>query len=196
MRLLNYPTIYLLTNMLKNILILFFLFSFNANANQDLSHAKFFGNLKSLCEQSFIGKTFFPTDKKDPFVGVKLTINFSSCSKDEIRVSFKVAKDTSRTWVITNTEKGLLLKHDHRHEDGTPDKVTMYGGYADINGNALTQAFFADAHTSEMIPAAKTNIWQLSFNQSKSQLTYSLQRNSAPRYKAIFELLPIVNKEG
>jgi hypothetical protein len=25
-------------------------------------------------------------------------------------------------------EEGLQLKHDHRHEDGTPDEVTMYGG--------------------------------------------------------------------
>ena len=28
----------------------------------------------------------------------------------------------------TTTATGLRLKHDHRHEDGHPDKVTLYGG--------------------------------------------------------------------
>ena len=50
------------------------------------------------------------------------------CSADTIRVPFHVADDHSRTWVITRTTTGYRLKHDHRHKDGSEDKVTQYGG--------------------------------------------------------------------
>jgi len=164
----------------------------NVSASQQQQSANqqelYFNNLLALCGQSFIGKTVFPKDASDPFVGVELEIKFASCSEKEIRVPFRVGEDTSRTWVISKTSQGLLLKHDHRHKDGTPDEVTMYGGNSDLMGNALTQNFHADKATEKMIPAAKTNVWQLSFDQSKSRLTYYLERHAKQRYKAIFEL--------
>jgi hypothetical protein len=51
-----------------------------------------------------------------------------TCSENALRIPFHVGDDHSRTWVITRTENGLRLKHDHRHEDGSEDAVTQYGG--------------------------------------------------------------------
>ena len=53
---------------------------------------------------------------------------FRSCDLAEIRIPFHVGEDRSRTWVMTPTSVGLRLKHDHRHEDGSEDEVTQYGG--------------------------------------------------------------------
>jgi hypothetical protein len=80
------------------------------------------------------------------------------------------------------------LKHDHRHEDGTPDEVTMYGGMAMAGGTPLSLSFAADDHTAKLIPAAKTNVWTISLNEQADQLTYHLDRNSAPRFTAVLAL--------
>lgn len=148
---------------------------------------QFFNHVSQLCGRSFVGKTLYPNTPDDPFVGAKLVINFSSCSDNEIRVPFQVDQDTSRTWLIQKTSKGLLLKHDHRHPDGTPDKITMYGGYSQ-KGNALSQSFNADKHTKSILPAAATNVWTLSFDSDKKQLFYYLERHAKPRYRAVFDL--------
>ena len=35
------------------------------------------------------------------------------------------SQNRSRTWVISRNAAGLRLKHDHRHEDGSEDKLTQ-----------------------------------------------------------------------
>ena len=170
--------------------------SFSLHANDKISgqtkdnneQTKFFKLLSRLCDKTYDGKTIYPNIPSDPFVGVKLSIYFEQCSNTEIQVPFHVGNDTSRTWIITKTDKGLLLKHDHRHKDGTPDEITMYGGYADINGSSISQSFHADEQTTQLIPAAKTNVWKLSFDNKAQTLTYYLERNSKKRYKAVFNL--------
>ncbi len=57
-----------------------------------------------------------------------LVMHVRECSDAEIRIPFFVDDDRSRTWVLSRTDTGLGLKHDHRHEDGTEDSVTQYGG--------------------------------------------------------------------
>jgi hypothetical protein len=95
----------------------------------------------AVMRQIFEGKTVFPLDDKDPFAGKRLIMHVSSCKSNEIRIPFHVGEDRSRTWMLTTDANGLLLKHDHRHADGTPDSVTMYGGYANTAGNAGTAVF-------------------------------------------------------
>jgi hypothetical protein len=72
------------------------------------------------------GKTIFPLDDKDPFAGKRLSIHFQKCEERGVRIAFFVGEDSSRTWVLAIDSIGLLLKHDHRHKDGTPDSVTLY----------------------------------------------------------------------
>lgn len=148
----------------------------------------FFGNLKELCGRSFDGVTEFPLDPKHDFAGKKLIAKLATCTGSEIRIPFRVEDDTSRTWVLSLGEDGLLLKHDHRHADGTPDKVTMYGGWAVGEGTPFRQRFAADADTAKLIPEAATNVWTIEISEDKRHLTYALERNGQPRYKAVLHL--------
>ncbi|MBA3563984.1 MAG: hypothetical protein H0W33_08245 [Gammaproteobacteria bacterium] len=161
-----------------------------AHAAGDGSAAQeaFFANLHELCGQSFAGATEFPEDPDDPMVGKKLIMSVQSCSEDEIRIPFRVGEDTSRTWLLTLADGRLLFKHDHRHPDGTPDEITMYGGRATADGTPDRQSFPADADTVELIPEAATNVWTLEIDSDSRQFTYYLERHDKPRYKAVFDL--------
>ena len=148
----------------------------------------FFENLKKMCGRRFAGETQFPPDPNHPMAGKKLVMSVDSCSDREIRIPFLVGEDKSRTWIVTLSEKGLLFKHDHRHPDGTPDKITMYGGWAAPGGTSHLQRFPADPDTAKLIPEATTNVWTLEILPEKQQFTYYLERNSQPRYRAVFNL--------
>ena len=148
----------------------------------------FFNNLSKHCGKTYSGKTVYPENPGENFANKKLLMHVKDCSKTEIRVPFKVGEDTSRTWVFTKTDRGLLLKHDHRHADGTADEVSMYGGYADEKSTAIKHSFKADKYTSTLIPEASSNVWILSFDEKKQTFSYYLERHSKARYKAIFSL--------
>ncbi|MFD2366626.1 hypothetical protein [Pseudoduganella sp. GCM10020061] len=153
-----------------------------AHAND--SRDAFFAKLGSLCGATFEGASVFPRDAGDAFAGKKLVANVAKCGTNEIRVPFIVGEDRSRTWIFTRTGGGLELKHDHRHADGTPDEQTMYGGMASGSGSAHAQSFHADAYTAKLIPAAATNVWTVSLSPDGKTLTYFLERDGKPRFKA------------
>jgi hypothetical protein len=155
------------------------------------SQTAFFRNVKKLCGQSFEGATEFPQNPDHPLVGKKLVITIDSCSSKEIRIPFQVGEDKSRTWILRLDEKGLLFKHDHRHADGTPDEVTMYGGWAGPEGTVYRQRFPADSDTRKLIPEAATNVWIVEIDKEKQQLVYYLERHNQPRYRAVFNMKPV-----
>ncbi len=148
----------------------------------------FFNNMKKLCGQRFEGATDFPPDPTHPLAGKRLVMHVQTCGEQEIRIPFHVGEDRSRTWVLTMTPDGLLFKHDHRHEDGTPDRVTNYGGLASKDGTAREQRFAADAFTAGLIPEARTNVWTMHIDETKKRFMYYLERDDAPRYRAYFDL--------
>jgi hypothetical protein len=148
----------------------------------------FFKKLRKICGKTFEGATEFPTNADHPLVGKKLLMKVESCTDTEIRIPFQVGEDKSRTWVITLGDKGLLFKHDHRHTDGTPDKITNYGGFAAADGTKLTQKFPADPDTAKLIPEAATNVWTLRIDERKKQFMYQLERDGKLRYRAFFKL--------
>ncbi|MGB0495894.1 MAG: hypothetical protein ACPGJI_06030 [Kangiellaceae bacterium] len=172
--------------MTKLLMILILIFS--TSVFSQTPSEKFFDHLKHYCGQTKVGKSVFPANKDDSFYGKKLVMNVESCTDKEIRIPFSVGEDHSRTWILTKTEKGLLFKHDHRHADGTPDELTMYGGYSDNKGSALSQNFPADKETKILVPKGKTNVWHLTIDKDKQQFIYYLERHSKPRFKAIFDL--------
>lgn len=151
------------------------------------SQDAFFQTLSQLCGARFEGQATFPGDPNDPFAGKLLVAEVSMCQPDEIRIPFAVGEDRSRTWILKRGTEGLSLKHDHRHADGTPDTITMYGGWAIEGGSAHSQSFAADEHTAELIPEAVTNVWTLSFDPDKNTLTYDLKRHGKPRFKAVLK---------
>lgn len=148
----------------------------------------FFNQLNQLCGARFQGYSSYPDDPEHAFAGKLLTAHLASCNQGEIRIPFRVGRDQSRTWVITHSAAGLALKHDHRHSDGTPDTITDYGGTAIAPGSEYSQSFPADDHTVQLLPEAATNVWTLSLNESANQLTYYLERNNQPRFKATLQL--------
>ena len=145
----------------------------------------FFNHVASMCGARYEGESVFPEDPGDAFRGQLLVAVIESCEVDEIRIPFLVGPDSSRTWVLTRTAEGLQLKHDHRHEDGTPDEVTLYGGVATDPGSPLSQSFPADSYTADLIPEASSNEWFLSFSADGQELTYYLERHGKPRFKAV-----------
>lgn len=87
---------------------------------------QFWDSLKSHCGKAFEGKIVNAPDGDD-FYGKRLVMHVLSCNDDEILIPFNVGDNRSRTWVLKYKNNRIELKHDHRHEDGTSDKVTMYG---------------------------------------------------------------------
>lgn len=141
----------------------------------------FFADLSSLCGKAYEGRITSPPAAADAsFAGKHLVMHVRECSADTIRVPFHVADDHSRTWVITHTTTGLRLKHDHRHRDGSEDKVTQYGGDSATPPTAARQEFPADAYTKELLiregnVAGAENIWAIEVNPGRT-FAYELRR--------------------
>ncbi|WP_309601659.1 hypothetical protein [Sphingomonas sp.] len=141
----------------------------------------FFTNLSSLCGKAFEGRITSPPAAADAsFASKALVMHVRECSADTIRVPFHVADDHSRTWVITRTASGLRLKHDHRHKDGSEDKVTQYGGESVTPLSAARQEFPADAFTKELLiregnVAGAANVWAVEVNPGRT-FAYELRR--------------------
>lgn len=144
-------------------------------------HSEFFARLSALCGQAFEGRIVSPVVPADAsFAGKRLVMHVRECSADEIRVPFHVGEDRSRTWVVTRTASGLRLKHDHRHEDGSEDAVTQYGGDSAAGGTAERQSFPADAFTRELLlrsgnAAGVNNVWAVEV-RPRNVFAYELRR--------------------
>ena len=147
---------------------------------------QFFNKLKSLCGNSFEGQLISPKNDEQ-FGGKSLVMHIKSCDDKTIKIPFFVGDDKSRTWVLTYQNDRILLKHDHRHKDGSEDEVTMYGGKTTNSGQVNIQTFPADQETKEMIPAASTNIWWITLDDN--QFTYNLRRLGTDRlFTVAFDL--------
>jgi hypothetical protein len=148
----------------------------------------FWASLESLCGQAFEGRVVENQPPNDAFEGQALIMHVRGCQTGEIRVPFHVGEDRSRTWVITSTAAGIRLKHDHRHEDGTEDEVTQYGGDTRGRGSDSVQDFHADGFTAELVPAAATNVWTIEI-QPDRLFAYALRREGTDRrFRVEFDL--------
>ena len=142
---------------------------------------QFFDRLSSLCGKAFAGRIASPPVEADAaFAGKSLVMHVRDCSADEIRIPFHVGEDRSRTWVITRTGAGLRLKDDHRHQDGSEDKLTQYGGDTIGEGSAARHEFPADRSSRELfvrenIPASTQNVWAMEAEPGRS-FAYELRR--------------------
>ena len=130
----------------------------------------------------------------DPFEGKALVMHVRGCDDPtrEIRIPFHVGDDRSRTWVVTRTGTGLRLKHDHRHQDGQPDAVTMYGGDTVDAGTAQRQTFPVDAESVAMfkragLNASLDNTWAMELVPAKT-FVYELSRPNGRLFRVEFDL--------
>ena len=142
--------------------------------------------LQRICGRAFEGRLVEGTEPSDKSIGEqRLVMHVRSCTAEEIRIPFHVGQDRSRTWVLTRTPAGLRLKHDHRHEDGSEDRITQYGGDS-AGEEGLRVDFPADSLTANLIPAAAANVWTMDIDPGR-RFTYSLARPNR-RFRVDFDL--------
>lgn len=153
------------------------------------SRDAFMATLNTMCGQRFEGVQTYAVDPNNDFAGKKISTQVN-CSAADVRMPVQVGEDRSRTWIFTRPAAGLELRHDHRHADGSPDKVTMYGGMAQAGGSARSQAFLADAYTAKLVPGADTNLWTVSLSEDGQVLTYRLERHAKPRAEFTLRRIP------
>ena len=143
--------------------------------------AAFFDRIAAYCGRAFEGRIVSPPVAADAdFAGKALVMHVRDCEGDTIRIPFHVAADRSRTWVLTRAGDRLRLKHDHRHEDGSEDRLTQYGGDSVAAGSAARQEFPADAFSRELfvresIPASASNVWAMEIEPGR-MFAYELRR--------------------
>lgn len=140
----------------------------------------FWQSLSTLCGQAFAGRLIDGNASDSLMRQSDLVMEVRSCTDSVIRIPFHVGADRSRTWVLTQTTDGLRLKHDHRHEDGSEDAVTQYGGDTRNLGTATSQEFAADAHTATIVPTATSNIWTVQIVPGE-RFVYALRREGTDR---------------
>ena len=155
---------------------------------------QFLARVAQHCDQGFAGRivTDHPPAAGDPFTGKALIMHVRACSDSELKIPFHVGDDHSRTWVLTRTAEGLRLKHDHRHEDGSDDAVTMYGGDTAAPGTGSRQEFPVDAESVAMferegLAASVTNTWAMEIEPGKRFL-YELSRPGGRLFQVEFDL--------
>jgi hypothetical protein len=159
-----------------------------ADLRQDGPQAEFWAGLLQHCGNAYEGTVIEAPADDTTFAGRRLVMHVRECGPTEIRIPFHVGENRSRTWVFTRTADGIRLKHDHRHEDGTDDEITMYGGDTADEGTAEQQVFPADAHTASLIPAAATNFWTVEIRPG-DQYVYALRREGTDRrFRIEFDL--------
>ena len=106
-------------------------------------------------------------------------------------IPFHVGDDHSRTWVVTRTSSGLRLKHDHRHQDGSADVVTMYGGDTSTEGTAQRQEFPVDAESiasfkQNGLTGSVNNTWAMEIHDNT--FVYELARPNGRLFRVAFDL--------
>lgn len=156
----------------------------------------FFENLAALCGKAYEGRLVSGDPADADMRDQRLVMHVRDCSADTIRIPFHVGEDRSRTWVITRTDAGLRLKHDHRHPDGSEDELTQYGGDTVEAGAAHRQRFPADAFSRDMfvqggIAQSAANIWAVEVVPGRT-FAYELRRPNR-FFRVVFDLVEPVD---
>jgi hypothetical protein len=151
--------------------------------------AAFFAAIRPHCGQAYAGRLVEGTAPGDAAIGAeRLVMHVRDCTDGEVRIPFHVGANRSRTWIVSRRDGELLLKHDHRHEDGSADRITQYGGPTRDGATGTRLEFFADAETAALIPASATNIWTMEIVPGE-RFVYALRREAENRrFRVEFDL--------
>lgn len=156
--------------------------------------AEFLAGLTGICGQSYAGRIVAnePPQPDDAFEGRALVMHVRTCEPGRVLIPFHVGEDRSRTFVLTLVGDRLRLKHDHRHQDGTSDVLTMYGGQSTSDGTAARQEFPVDEDskalfTREKRDVSNTNTWAMELHPDR-MFAYELTRPGGRRFRVEFDL--------
>lgn len=154
------------------------------------THDAYFEHFKKHCGKAYQGKVTVDNAIGDSFANKKLVMHVRKCTERQLQIPFHVGKDASRTWILTKTNSGISLKHDHRQVDGSYDKSTMYGGHTLDAGWERVQSFPVDQYSKELfvkqgIPQSNGNTWQMFIYPEK--FTYRMIREGR-EFRVDFDL--------
>lgn len=168
-----------------------------ATQSQQRPADAFVSALAKHCGKAYAGRIIANTPRPttpDPFEGKALIMHVRDCSglPDRLRIPFHVGADHSRTWVLTRVGDRLRLKHDHRHQDGSPDPVTLYGGDSIAAGTATRQEFPVDAESVTLFKAQGLagsihNTWAMQLDPTR-RFVYELSRPDGRLFQVEFDL--------
>lgn len=156
----------------------------------------FFERISMLCDKAYTGKLVSNEDVDSDFVGKPMIMHVSNCEQNKVEIPFHIGGEDqdwnrSRTWFLTRTVEGIRLKHRHRHEDGSLDIVTNYGGDTVDEGSDTRQEFPVDVESIESfkandLAASVENVWAVEIGppgQSDAQFAYELRRPEGPNQR-------------
>lgn len=140
---------------------------------------RFMRAIAAQCGKAFAGRVVTTDPADASFADKPLMMHVAECEPGRVRIPFHVGEDRSRTWVLTRTATGVRLKHDHRHQDGTSDVLTMYGGDTATPGTPERQDFPVDADSIALFRAndravSVTNVWAVEITPTR--FAYELRR--------------------
>ena len=142
----------------------------------------FITSLQQLCGKTFSGRlvTSDPADRD--IAGQHLSVGMVGCTHDGVIIPFSVGDNHSRNWHISRNKSGVQLKHVHRHDNGSEDKLSGYGGTTIGAGTSTRQEFPADQYSKDLFLTNKLsqsveNIWAVEIVSGK-KFAYELRRTN------------------
>ncbi|QTD56727.1 hypothetical protein [Parasphingorhabdus cellanae] len=149
----------------------------------------YFERLSMLCGKAYPGKLVSDQEADADMMDQPMIMHVATCDQNEIQIPFHISQadgtwNRSRTWIITRTEDGLRLKHRHRHEDGSLDTVSNYGGDTADDGSEDRQEFPVDDESIALFETAGldqsvTNTWAVEISppgEQEARFAYELRR--------------------
>lgn len=155
---------------------------------------QFWSAVQSHCGKAYAGRLTSSDERDVDMQGRAMVAHWADCSPERVAIAFHIRSadgaqwDRSRTWIVSRTPDGLRLKHDHRHEDGSEDATTQYGGDTLNAGTARVQDFPVDAYSialfeREGLNASFTNVWRIEADRAGTKgarFAYQLTRRNDP----------------
>lgn len=160
-----------------------------AGADPLAAQRAFFDEIRSLCGQTFGGRTILAEETDTTFEPARLYFTVEECGDNELRMPFVVGEDDSRTWILRMEDDGLSFLHEHLRPDGTEYENSGFGGHASDEGSADFQ-HFPDFHATDETPAAERRVWRLRLDREHEIFHYYLDRGGRPAYRLVFHLGP------
>lgn len=151
----------------------------------------FFRNLGERCGDHYPGRAVIAPEEDETFYPADLSMELVHCDRDEIRITFWVDGDDSRTWVLERSDEGLLFTHEEVGEDGELTERSGWGGWATENGTELFQHFPDhrwDPDDPDAVPEERRSHWRLRLDPTNGQFVYYLDRGLDPDYRLVFHM--------
>ncbi len=152
----------------------------------------FLSRLNALCGQRFEGRVV-STDAADAdFASSRLVMHVRDCALNEVGIPFAVGEDRSRRWIVSRTDEGLWLRHDHRDPEGVIHGYHMYGGDTVEAGTSSRQEFPVNQASIDQFveggaQVSTTNVWAIEVHPGQ-MFAYELRRPSGRFLRVEFDL--------